>query len=109
MMQRPDVIIMDITMPGMSGLEASRRINNMDLGAAVVVLTMHEFGTLSKDIRRAGAKGYVQKARAGRDLVDAIDAILDGGTFFEGSAKPEPQTHGGSGADLLHRMSLRHA
>jgi DNA-binding NarL/FixJ family response regulator len=110
MSQRPDVIVMDITMPGMNGLEASRRINNMDLGAAIIVLTMHEFAALSKDIRRTGAKGYVQKARAARDLVEAIDAVLHGRTFFDEPSKPDPQrADPGPGTSVMHHMSLRHA
>jgi DNA-binding NarL/FixJ family response regulator len=110
MTERPDVVIMDITMPGMSGLEAARRIHVMGLGSAVLVLTMHEFGALSKDIRRVGAKGYVQKARAGRDLIEAIEAVLHGQTFFDAPRKPEPGGRGNKPeSNLLHRMSLRHA
>lgn len=105
--QQPDIIIMDITMPVMSGLDAAGRIAKMKLDTAVLILTMHEFGQLTKDIRRVGARGYVQKARAGRDLVRAIDALLDGGSFFVSPIKPEPNASSGPGPEYAHRMALR--
>jgi len=104
----PDLIIMDITMPVMSGLDAAARISSMRLGALLLVLTMHEVEPLVCDIRRVGARGYVQKARAGRELIRAIDALLEGRTYFATQTKPEPSTHGGaSSAGLAHRMILR--
>jgi DNA-binding NarL/FixJ family response regulator len=104
----PDLIIMDITMPVMNGLDAAARISSMRLGALLLVLTMHEFEPLVRDIRRVGARGYVQKARAGRDLICAIDALLEGRTYFATQTKPEPSTDGGaSAAGLAHRMILR--
>ena len=78
----PDVIVMDITMPSMNGLEASRAIVRTGSTAQVLILTMHEYDQLSGDVQRAGARGYVQKSQAGRDLVRAIDVLLGGGTFF---------------------------
>ncbi len=76
----PDVILLDITMPVMGGLEAVPHL--LKLGHRILIFTMHESERLSDDIRKAGAHGYVRKSQATRDLIFAIESILDGGTFF---------------------------
>jgi DNA-binding NarL/FixJ family response regulator len=78
----PDVIIMDITMPEMSGIEATREITKLKLRAAVLVFTMHESKNLSTTVQDAGARGFVLKSHAARDLLDALEALMAGGTFF---------------------------
>lgn len=75
----PDVIIMDITMPVMSGLEASQEIAKLQLPSRVLIFTMHESKSLGPSVRKVGAHGYVVKSRAARDLVDALDRLLGGG------------------------------
>jgi DNA-binding NarL/FixJ family response regulator len=80
---QPDVIIMDITMPHLSGLEASQEIAKLQLASRVLIFTMHESKTLAPSVRRAGAHGYVVKSRAARDLIAALDRLLGGGTFFD--------------------------
>src|SRR6202048_3977831 len=78
----PDVIIMDITMPEMSGIEATREISKLKLRAAVLVFTMHESKNLAETVREAGARGLVLKSHAARDLLDALETLMNGGTFF---------------------------
>jgi DNA-binding NarL/FixJ family response regulator len=78
----PDVIIMDITMPEMSGIEATREITKLKLRAAVLVFTMHESKNLASTVQDAGARGFVLKSHAARDLLDALEALMAGGTFF---------------------------
>jgi DNA-binding NarL/FixJ family response regulator len=84
---KPDVVVLDVTMPVMNGLEAASRIVKQGGGSRVLILTMHESERLYADVREVGAHGYVQKSQAGRDLIRAIDTLLAGGTFFESEAK----------------------
>jgi DNA-binding NarL/FixJ family response regulator len=79
---KPDVVVLDVTMPVMNGLEASSRIVRSGGPCRVLILTMHESERLAADVQLVGAHGYVQKSQAGRDLIRAIDVLLAGGTFF---------------------------
>jgi DNA-binding NarL/FixJ family response regulator len=78
----PDIVILDITMPKMNGLETAPQLVKICKNCKVLIFTMHESERITADVRAAGAHGYVQKSQAGRDLVLAIDALLAGGTFF---------------------------
>jgi DNA-binding NarL/FixJ family response regulator len=89
----PEVVILDVTMPGINGLEASRLISKLHLPPRVLIFTMHESSRIEAEVRDAGAHGYVSKAQAARDLVQAIQALLSGGTFF---APPSEPTSGSS-------------
>jgi DNA-binding NarL/FixJ family response regulator len=84
----PDVVILDITMPLLSGLEAATRIAKLNTGCRILIFTMHESERLPVEVQQAGAHGFVLKSQAARDLIRAIDYLLDGKTFF--GAPPEP-------------------
>ena len=81
---KPDVVVLDVTMPGMNGLEAASHIVKRKLASRILIFTMHGSDGLSAEIRNAGAHGYVQKSQASSDLVQAIECLLRGGIFFGG-------------------------
>lgn len=90
---RPDLIILDISMPGQDGLDVATELRAKKSTAKIVVLTMHESKELASAVHAVGAVGYVIKSHAGRDLVRAIQKIVDGGQFF---AIDPPPTKPGS-------------
>jgi DNA-binding NarL/FixJ family response regulator len=79
---KPDVIIADITMPEMSGIEATRKIVEEDLEARIILLTMHNDRTMVEEGFSAGAKGYVLKLSASQELVTAVYEIIQGGSYI---------------------------
>jgi DNA-binding NarL/FixJ family response regulator len=88
---KPDIAVLDVTMPVMSGLEAAAEIAKLRSGCKVLIFTMHESERLVVEVRNAGAQGYVLKSQAARDLVRAIGALLEGDTFYGSSPEPAKQ------------------
>ena len=88
---KPDIVLLDITMPGMSGLEASSRMRKLGVSCPILIFTTHQSGTLGKEVRQAGAQGFVVKSQAFGDLVRAIDILLGGGTFFGDTIEKNPE------------------
>ncbi|NTW12674.1 MAG: response regulator transcription factor [Anaerolineales bacterium] len=78
----PDVVIMDITLPDISGIEATRRIKEAHPGVAVVALTIHEDQQYFFEMLQAGASGYVPKRAAPDDLITAIHAAHRGEMYI---------------------------
>ena len=79
---KPDVVVIDIAMPSLNGLEAVRQIVKAVPNTKVLVLTMYDSDPLIQQVLQAGARGYLLKSDAGRDLVSAIDALRRNKTFF---------------------------
>ena len=79
---KPDVVVLDIGMPSLNGLEAARQMIKNDPHIKIVILTMHESESLIREVLKVGARGYVSKADAIQDLVTAINAVRSGVTFF---------------------------
>ena len=78
----PDIVVMDIGMPLLNGFDATRQILERARGVEVLVLSMHESEQFVREVIGAGARGYVLKSDAGRDLVAAVEALLRRETFF---------------------------
>ncbi len=83
---RPDVAVLDLTMPVLNGLEATRRILAAAPTTEVVILTMHESDQLERQVLEAGAHAYVLKSDASRELITAIEAVRQNRTFFSSGA-----------------------
>jgi DNA-binding NarL/FixJ family response regulator len=78
----PDIAVMDLTMPELNGLEATRQMRAATPKTRILIVTAHESEQLVREVLDAGAMGYVLKSDAGRILVDAIEALLDDRPFF---------------------------
>jgi two-component system nitrate/nitrite response regulator NarL len=79
---KPDVILADINMPEISGIEATMRIVEEDFEARIILLTMHTDRYMVEQGISAGAKGYVYKLAAVRDLVPAVYEVIQGGFYI---------------------------
>lgn len=84
---RPDVAILDISMPEMTGIEVARRVVEAGFSTDVILLTMHEDPSAVLEAQEAGASGYVLKDNSFEELVQAVHAIAAGGTFVTPSVR----------------------
>jgi DNA-binding NarL/FixJ family response regulator len=83
---KPDVVVLDYSMPGLNGAEATRQIIQRVPRAEVLILTMHSSEDLIRGALEAGARGYVLKSDAGRDLISAIQALIEHKAFLSSGA-----------------------
>lgn len=79
---KPDVVLLDIAMPNLNGLEAARQILAVEPDTAILILTMHDSDQTIREVLRAGARGFLLKSDAGKDLVSAVEALQQRRTFF---------------------------
>jgi DNA-binding NarL/FixJ family response regulator len=79
---RPDLILLDASMPNVSGLEAMRRLKARGIPFRAIVLTMHADPTLAVEALRTGATGFMLKEASGEELLTAIDVVLRGDTYL---------------------------
>jgi len=99
---KPDIAIIDISMPELNGLEAARRIHRAFPKIGILILSAHFSEQLLVDVMEAGANAYIMKSDADRDLVSAVEALMDRETYFTGRATEtltddnavfDPQSH----------------
>ena len=102
---KPDLIIVDIGMPQLNGLDATRLLKRLLPKVKVIILTMNEDSVLVAEAFRAGANGYLLKYAAPNELLQAIDEVLKGASYLspESQAEPSPPC---SEAPLLHQKRL---
>jgi DNA-binding NarL/FixJ family response regulator len=97
----PDIVIMDISMPGLSGIEATRQIHSEKPDIKIIGLSMHAAKRYVQEMYKAGARGYLLKDCDFDELVDAIHTVAAGGTYFVGefaNVTAGPTGQGGSPA-----------
>ena len=105
---KPDVMVMDLSMPGMGGLEAIRRILMRHERARILVLTMHEDLSFANQALKLGAKGYLIKNTLGDNLVKSIQTVSRGEVFLSDEIAKKMAMQSISGdQDPIHELSAR--
>jgi DNA-binding NarL/FixJ family response regulator len=105
---QPDIAVLDIGMPELNGLGAARQIRQAVPGCEVLILTMHESEQVVREVLQVGARGYVLKSDAARDLVAAVDALRRHKPFFAASVNDIAlQGYLKTGADPLAGVAPR--
>ena len=104
----PDVVVMDLSLPGMGGLEAIRRIVSRDHRAKILVFSMHDDTAFVEQALHAGAKGYVTKSSAPEVLADAVKAVAEGKVYLDHKLAQDLAVQKVRGrSDLLAQLSTR--
>jgi len=102
---KPDIIVLDISMPDLNGVEAARRIRKISAGTEILILSMHYSDQLINEIVEAGVRGFIVKSDSDRDLIAAVETLSKHKPFFTscatevmlttfnvgGRAKPTPE------------------
>lgn len=111
--QLPDVVLMDIAMPLMNGIEATRHITKLTPRPKVIILSMHTHDRYISELLRIGASGYLLKDASGRDIIQAIHAVMRGDTYLSPSISRRviedyvSMKNQRSGEDLYGKLSNR--
>ena len=90
---QPDIVLMDVNMPGMNGLEATRHVKALYPQVKILILTQHDSQEYISPLLQAGASGYVLKRSGGREVVNAIRYVVEQGAFLEPSVAHQFLNH----------------
>ena len=110
---RPDIVIMDISMPGMNGIEATRRLKSLYPAIRIIIFTMYSNREYMVDLFKAGVSAYILKESPLSELISAIRAVREGGTYFSPKAREVFMSYlmeleeGGNEMDDIERLSMR--
>ncbi len=107
---KPDIILMDVNMPGMGGVEASRRILQRDASQKIIILTLHTEQSFPKRLLEIGAKGYLTKECDINEMITAIKHVKNGGNYIEPRIAQQLALSllpGGQGNNSVDRLSRR--
>ena len=99
---RPDVVLLDVRMPGLNGIDAARQIAALQQGSRVLIVSAYDDEQYVLEALRAGASGYLLKTAPGAELVNAVRAVASGATVLQGeiSQRLAQRDHGHAGASL---------
>jgi two-component system response regulator NreC len=108
---KPDILLMDLSMPNVGGIEATRQLMQSQLGLRILILTVHEDDSLLKEAIRAGAAGYVIKRAAQEDLIHAIRVVARGDLYVHPAMTRalfnESPSNGSSNVSDVETLTLR--
>lgn len=96
---RPDVIVMDVSMPQLDGLQATRQIRKKLPQTKILILSQHDTSHMLAAALEAGANGYVTKSQVSRCLLSALDAVSNGRSFSWNGQGSDPQAQSTGNAD----------
>ena len=85
---RPDLVVLDLTMPNLDGLAAARQIKKVLPKTLIVIFSMHAFKEVVETAKQAGVQGFVSKSQDGDELLAAIDAVFENRSYFPGLTTP---------------------
>jgi DNA-binding NarL/FixJ family response regulator len=78
----PDIVLLDVTMPVMDGISAAKKIHKSRPSIPILIISMHEGAEMVRAVQSAGAQAFVSKSDVGTSLLPAVDALLQGRTYF---------------------------
>ena len=98
---QPDLVIMDVSMPNLNGLEATRMIRRSLPGTQILILTQHDSQEMMRQALNAGARGFVVKSSVAHDLLNAVEAAQRGESFFDSAVTPQVSASGPADAKRI--------
>jgi two-component system, NarL family, invasion response regulator UvrY len=105
--ERPELIILDLNLPGLGGLELLRRVVLQHPLGRVLVLSMHADALYARRALRAGAVGYLSKSASPEELLEATKRIVEGGTYVEAEIAQALAVHAAKGGDPMEHLTER--